>query len=148
VALAISNVRRLAGLEHQAHHDALTGLPNRAGLHRRIAELVADNRPGDHVGVLLLDLSRFREINEALGHNAADRLLVQIGARLQDHAEREGGAAFRLGGDEFVVVQPGLGNADAAEAGALRVLISLKAPFEVAGMALEVSASLGIAVHP
>ena len=147
VALAISNVRRLAGLEHQAFHDSLTGLPNRASLHRRVAGLLACGRTVEHIGIILLDLSRFREFNEALGHRAADRLLVEIGVRLRDHVEGEGAELFRLGGDEFVVLAPGL-DADAAEAVAHRVLADLRRPFDAAGLALEVSASLGVAAYP
>lgn len=148
VALAISNVRHVAGLEHQAYHDALTGLPNRASLHRRFPALLAREGDDAGIGVLLLDLNRFREVNEALGHHVADRLLAQIAARLEACGSDHGAEVFHLGGDEFAVLLPGLDGHRAAEAEAHELLDALRQPFEVAGMALEVGASLGIALHP
>jgi len=148
VALAISNARRLAGLEHQAYHDALTGLPNRSSLHRRFPALLAREGEGTVVGVLLLNLNRFREFNEALGHNAADRLLVQIASRLVASGSDHGAEVFRLGADEFAVLLPGLDGPLAAEAESLELLAALRQPFEMAGMALEVGGSVGVAVYP
>lgn len=149
VALAISNARQIARLEFQAFHDALTRLPNRAGLHRQFPHLAAGLSDGVFA-VTLLDLNRFREINDALGHHVADRLLVEIGERLQAWARGNHAELFRLGGDEFSLILRGLarGHSKAAEALAHGVLASLKEPFEVAGMAVEIGASIGVALFP
>ena len=149
VSLAIANARHMADLEHQAFHDPLTGLPNRAGLHREFLTLARGGAPPERrIGLVLLDLNRFREINEALGHHVGDQLLSQIAPRLAAAVADGPGAVFRLGGDEFAVLLAGLDGTSEAEPRAHRLLAALKAPFEVGGMALEVAASAGVAVWP
>jgi diguanylate cyclase (GGDEF)-like protein len=145
VSLAIANARHVADLEHQAFHDALTDLPNRAGLPRRFKTLLA--RGGGRVALVLLDLNRFRQINEALGHACGDQLLIQIAARLHGRVAGLRGELFRLGGDEFAVALPGAGGA-AAEAVAHDLLGALETPFSTAGMALAVGARAGVALCP
>src|SRR6185503_11251582 len=98
VALALASARHVDGLEYLAHHDSLTGLPNRMHLHREFAHVLA----GPHgtsagVALLLLDLDRFKEINDTLGHHVGDLLLQQIGPRLKPVLGAEPGVMCRLG---------------------------------------------------
>jgi diguanylate cyclase (GGDEF)-like protein len=134
-------------LRHQALHDSLTGLPNRALILDRIDHMLARARRS-HVPVaaLFLDLDDFKDINDTLGHTAGDQLLAGVGSRLAE-ALREGDTVGRLGGDEFVVLVEGSSLAAGAEAVAQRMLDALEAPFEIPGskMPLSVTASIGIA---
>lgn len=137
-----------ATMRHQAHHDALTGLPNRTHLleHARRLLGAADARRVC-VSVLLIDLDRFKEINDVLGHASGDVLLSRVGPRMAT-VVREGDILARLGGDEFAAV---LAHADEDAAGAVarRLLDRLAQTVEVDGVDLQVDASIGIAVsHP
>jgi len=134
-------------LEYQALHDALTGLPNRLLLATRLAEaLTSAHGAQQQVGVLILDLDHFKEVNETFGLQAGDRLLEQVGPRLQSEVGAQGLVA-RLSGDEFAVL---LTNADptAASTKAARLLEALERPFEVEGQHLELAASIGVAIFP
>jgi diguanylate cyclase (GGDEF)-like protein/PAS domain S-box-containing protein len=134
-------------LEYQALHDSLTGLPNRLLLADRVAEALTSAR-GAHqqVGVLILDLDHFKEVNETFGLQAGDRLLEQVGPRLQSELGAQDLVA-RLSGDEFAVL---LTNADpmAASIKAACLLKALERPFEVEGQHLELAASIGVAIFP
>ena len=149
VALAVSNARHLASLEHQAYHDALTRLPNRASLHRDFTALLA--RHGDSptcAGLVLLDLNRFREINDALGHDVGDLLLAEISTRLDGSLEEARASFYRLGGDEFAALLPDLTGPGDAEQLAQQLLAELARPLDAAGAALEVGAAAGVAIYP
>ncbi len=148
VSLALTNARQLEGLEYQAFHDPLTRLPNRACLHRDFPALVARDGTTAAAGLVLLDLDRFREINDALGHSVGDGLLVQVGLRLLGEGERNGATVYRLGGDEFAVLLAGRGRTEGTEAEARRLLEVLARPLDVAGLSLEVRASAGVATYP
>ena len=134
-----------ARMRHQAHHDALTGLPNRIELleHARAALATAD-RHHSSVAVLLIDLDRFKEINDALGHASGDQLLSRIGPMMATLVRGEDILA-RLGGDEFAAV---LAGADAATAARVseRILELLNETIEIDGVSLQVDGSIGIAV--
>jgi diguanylate cyclase (GGDEF)-like protein len=131
-----------------ASHDQLTGLPNRKLLHERVGQaLHMSQRSGRHVGVLLFDLNRFKEVNDTLGHHGGDLLLEQIGPRLQ-RVLREGDFIGRLGGDEFVVLLPALDDPLEAAATAKRLTAALAEPFLLEGVSLDVDASIGIAISP
>ncbi|HEY0126324.1 MAG TPA: EAL domain-containing protein [Blastococcus sp.] len=137
---------------HQATHDALTGLPNWELLRDRLAHgLAAASRSDGEVALLLIDLDRFKEINDTLGHSYGDKLLCQVGPRLQS-VLREGDTVARLGGDEFAVLLPLVGGVSEAEQVAARLREALHRPFEVEGhadvLALDVEASVGIAISP
>jgi diguanylate cyclase (GGDEF)-like protein len=131
--------------EYLARHDALTALPNRVLLReeaqRRIMRL-----NGDAMALILMDLNEFKEVNDTLGHFAGDQLLRQVGERLARFTT-EGTLVARLGGDEFAILRS---HADAvtAEQLAMRVGESLRRPFLVSGMTLEIDASMGIAMAP
>ena len=127
---------------HQALHDQLTDLPNRA----HFRDLVADAAAADtRCAVLLLDLDRFKEINDALGHQVGDELLCHLGARLVDAAP-EGAVVARLGGDEFGVLVPEVSGEDQAHATAVELSRALADPLEIDGMSVVVSCSIGVSV--
>ncbi|MGB9376191.1 MAG: bifunctional diguanylate cyclase/phosphodiesterase [Mycobacteriales bacterium] len=144
------NGRLLERLRYDAHHDDLTGLGNRTLFLLRLHELLAANRAGEHevaAAVLLLDLDRFKEVNDTLGHHIGDLLLVQVGKRFQD-VMPAGSLLARLGGDEFVVLLKECSSGDEALGIAARFAASLTTPFDVAGTSLEIGASVGVALVP
>jgi diguanylate cyclase (GGDEF)-like protein len=134
-------------LRHRSTHDALTNLPNRhLLLERSRIALECAKRDGQTAAMLLLDLDRFKEINDALGHHSGDLLLEQVARRLNSTRDRTDTLA-RLGGDEFVVLLP---HADASTARrkASRLVRCLTEPFQIEGLRLVVEASAGIAIFP
>ena len=140
--------RQAIAKEHQALHDALTGLPNRVLFRHRIEQVLnAGTRSGRTLAVMLIDLDHFKEINDTLGHHAGDRLLQEVAERL--HASiGEFDTVARLGGDEFGVLLPDLADPEEASAVAQRLLSQLREPFSIDGLTLEVDASIGIACAP
>jgi diguanylate cyclase (GGDEF)-like protein/PAS domain S-box-containing protein len=139
--------RAQKALEHQTRHDGLTGLPNRLMLAERLAETLSAARSAQQqVGVLVLDLDHFKEVNETFGLQAGDRLLEQVGPRLQSEIRAQDIVA-RLGGDEFAVLLPDT-DGTAATTLAARLLDALQRPFEVQGQQLDVAASIGVAIFP
>jgi diguanylate cyclase (GGDEF)-like protein len=134
--------------EHQAMHDELTGLPNRKLLLRRTDEALAEGaRSSRVVGFLLLDLDRFKEVNDTLGHPAGDQLLRVVAHRLT-HSVRPGDLVARLGGDEFAVLLPVIRSAGTAREVAARLRAALAEPLWLDGMTLHIEASVGIATCP
>jgi diguanylate cyclase (GGDEF)-like protein/PAS domain S-box-containing protein len=132
-------------LVSQALRDPLTGLPNRKQLRAQLDdELAAAARNNQPLSVLFIDLDRFKDVNDALGHHWGDALLCEVASRLKVKM-RDGDLVARLGGDEFAVLLPGHGVAEAT-AVAERIVEALVAPYRVAGQTLVVGASLGIAV--
>ncbi len=134
-------------LVHQALHDALTGLPNRTLFHDRVAQgLRRSRRTGMSCAVLLMDLDRFKEVNDTLGHEAGDALLHQLGDRLRSCTRAEDTVA-RIGGDEFGFLFTDVDEPQTKELVA-RIQLELRNPFTVQGLSLHVEASVGIAVFP
>ncbi len=134
--------------EHQAHHDELTGLSNRKLLIRQTNEALADAaRSGTRAGFLLLDLDRFKEVNDTLGHPVGDRLLRIVAHRLT-HSVRPGDLVARLGGDEFAVLLPSVREVGAAREVATRLRAALSEPIRLEGMSFDIEASVGIALYP
>ncbi len=131
-------------LVHQAQHDGLTGLPNRIALIARLSELAAQASSARPAAVLMIDLDRFKLINDSLGHSIGDELLAQVGARLSS-VMRPSDMLARLGGDEFAVVIQTSG-LDGAQLVAQRLTSQLEDPFLVGGAQLSVQASIGIAI--
>jgi diguanylate cyclase (GGDEF)-like protein len=132
-------------MRRAALRDDLTGLGNRSLMALRLTEALTQRQPGEEVALVLLDLDRFKEINDTLGHHYGDRLLQLVGPRLTPVLRPEDVVA-RLGGDEFAVLLPGLAGAAEAYEVAHRLHASLLDTFEVDGVALTVEASMGIAV--
>ncbi len=133
--------------EYQAGHDTLTGLPNRKNLRLSLEEalLVAD-REGQSLGLLLIDMDHFKEVNDTLGHQVGDDLLIQFADRLTASV-RGGDQAARLGGDEFAVIVPGADEATAVSVGE-RIQAALGAPMDLDGLRLDIAASIGLAMYP
>jgi diguanylate cyclase (GGDEF)-like protein len=139
----------LARLKHQARHDPLTGLPNRKWfaevLNRRIGEAAATQ---SRLGLLLMDLDQFKEINDVLGHHAGDKLLKQIGPRLKPVIMDTDGGIARLGGDEFAVILTKLEDDAAAVAIATTIVEAIRRPFRVGALQLSIDVSVGVALFP
>jgi diguanylate cyclase (GGDEF)-like protein len=133
--------------EHQANHDALTGLPNRKYLLEALDRALGEAVGGRRVGLFLLDLDRFKEVNDTLGHQMGDRLLEHVADRIRG-ALRPEDLVARLGGDEFAVLLPSVPDAFAATDVALRIQAALAEPFRFEGVLLELEASVGIALYP
>ncbi|TMC82436.1 MAG: PAS domain S-box protein [Chloroflexi bacterium] len=135
-------------LEYQALHDALTGLPNRSLFGDRLRQaLLAARRNQKMFGVLLLDLDRFKDINDALGHDRGDSLLQEVTARLRG-VLRATDTIARLGGDEFAVLTTDAKHPEDVVASARKILASLEGPFAIADQMVETGASIGIAMYP
>jgi diguanylate cyclase (GGDEF)-like protein len=131
--------------EHQALHDALTGLPNRVGFRNRVVQALAEDR-GTPFAVLLLDVDRFKEVNDTLGHHIGDRLLCSLGDRLHG-ALREVDMVARLGGDEFAVFAWVGGETDASHVARI-IASSLQEPIELDDISVQTRASIGVALFP
>ena len=127
-----------------AHHDSLTGLPNRFHFEQRLAEALAAARVGHGAALLYLDLDRFKTINDTLGHPAGDELIRQVAARLRAVA-RSTDTVARLGGDEFAIVMAGIPFLSDAEILSRRILDEMSRPFDLFDNRVHVNVSIGIA---
>ena len=135
-------------LEHQALHDALTELPNRTLLHDRLHQAIrVAQREGRRLALLMMDLDRFKEVNDTFGHHSGDVLLREVAARLRREL-RGSDTIARLGGDEFAVVLSQADGGEGAVTTARKLLRALEHAFTVEGEAVHIGASLGIAVYP
>ncbi|HEV2927745.1 MAG TPA: GGDEF domain-containing protein, partial [Propionibacteriaceae bacterium] len=138
--------RQAADNAHQALHDAVTGLPNRILLRDRANQAIRQaDRELVPAALLLLDLERFKDVNDTLGHHYGDQLLVEVGQRLQA-ALRGVDTVARLGGDEFAVLLPRIGTVEGAMAVARKLQAALAQPFLLEGLTLDVEASIGLAL--
>ncbi|HET6874633.1 MAG TPA: GGDEF domain-containing protein, partial [Acidimicrobiales bacterium] len=152
LALPMLTLERSAAIsvdrDHQALHDSLTGLPNRTLFRDRATQAVPRaRRSGTNVAVMIIDLDRFKEVNDTLGHHMGDLLLKEVGPRLSG-CLADGATVARLGGDEFGVVLSQVASAAEAEVAARQLLAALEQPFLVKGVRLDVSGSIGIALAP
>jgi diguanylate cyclase (GGDEF)-like protein len=147
-AVSLANGRMVDRLRYESTHDVLTGLPNRTFFGRVVDDLVGGRANSEGSGaVFLLDLNRFKDVNDALGHTMGDQLLRQVGRRLSG-ALGNGATVARLGGDEFGIVIPEVRDSDEANAAAQRILAALRAPISVKDFSFEVEASAGIVLAP
>jgi PAS domain S-box-containing protein len=129
LSMAIANARRLEQLRHQACHDSLTGLPNRIALHEEFARLTLGG--GARPSMMLLDLDRFKDVNDTLGHHIGDQLLCALSQRLSETVGFAEALTCRLGGDEFAVLLHDAGSAEQALARASAIREALVRPFDV-----------------
>jgi diguanylate cyclase (GGDEF)-like protein len=141
--------RRVAAarIAHMAHHDALTGLPNRVWFRDKLSDAVARSRRGEACAVLYLDLDRFKAVNDTLGHPIGDLLLKDVTRRLTAQI-RETDMLARLGGDEFAIVQSSVNQPEDAMALATRLIEALDVPYDLDGQMVLVGTSIGIALVP
>jgi diguanylate cyclase (GGDEF)-like protein len=147
LSLAVMNAGQVKELEYSALHDSLTGLPNRLAWHQWFETRSGAADATARVGLLLLDLDRFKEVNDTLGHHVGDRLLCEVAHRLQAAVAGYSALLCRLGGDEFAIALADVGEEEAKAAGQ-ELLASLRRPFLVEEMPLEIGASMGIALYP
>lgn len=141
----LENERRIT---HQAYHDALTGLPNRANFGERIDEAVKlSRRSGRAIGLMFIDLDRFKWVNDSLGHDAGDQLLRIIAQRLSA-CLRESDMLFRMGGDEFTVILNSLAHNEDAAYVARKIIAATAEPVQLFEHTVIVSASIGISIFP
>ena len=139
--------QQMVRMRHVAHHDPLTGLPNRTLLLDRLDRALAQAmRNGGQVALLMMDLDAFKVVNDRFGHGAGDRLLQEVAQRLRATI-RDADTICRYGGDEFVVLLPDTGRRGAADV-ACKIHERLAAPFLVEGSPITVGACIGIAVCP
>ncbi|MET0064912.1 MAG: EAL domain-containing protein [Candidatus Thiodiazotropha sp.] len=139
---------RESHLDHLVHHDALTQLPNRILFRDRLEHALAIAMRGDVlVGLMFIDLDRFKQVNDSLGHLVGDELLKIIAARLTSMM-RSSDTVARLSGDEFAILIEGISSREALEPLAGKILNAISEPMEIAGNELRISASIGIAVAP
>ncbi len=138
----------LAALEHQALHDVLTDLPNRVLLLDRLEQaILASQRQGYSLALVIMDLDRFKEVNDTFGHHIGDQLLMQVGPRLRSQI-RVADTIARLGGDEFAILLPMISDIESAITTGRKLVRALEEPFLVDEHAFEVGASVGIAIAP
>jgi len=147
MSLSLANAQHMVELEFLAHHDSLTGLCNRTLLHKEFEETLV-NHDCDGAALLLIDLDRFKEINDTLGHHIGDQLLQKVGPRINEISLRHETLICRLGGDEFTVLIYDVLDQDEIMQYAESVLNNIRRPFTIDSMVLEVDASIGIALYP
>jgi diguanylate cyclase len=155
LGLRIEDVQREAersemerdALHSMAHTDPLTGLPNRRGLSLALAAALVQVRPDHGLAVFVLDLDGFKPINDRLGHDAGDTLLVQVAHRLRQLL-RGGDVVARVGGDEFVVIGAGMRRDADAQGLGQKLLDAFRQPFDVAGQRCSVGLTVGYALAP
>jgi diguanylate cyclase (GGDEF)-like protein len=146
-AIALEHHQLYDELVRQARHDTLTGLPNRSHLESQLKELLSQTDSAPSAAILWLDLDRFKEINDSLGHRIGDLLLQQVAKRLQASVPAENILA-RMGADEFAILAPSFSAAEQVESLAAAVLEAFHEPFRIEGYELYLSASLGWALYP
>lgn len=135
-------------ITHLAHHDGLTGLPNRTLFYDRLNQAIARaRRDKESVAVLFLDLDGFKKINDTLGHDIGDALLIETAKRLKA-CVRESDTVARMGGDEFTAILCNVGTGDGKEIVAQKILDTIRAPFVLHEQNCNVGVSIGIAVYP
>jgi diguanylate cyclase (GGDEF)-like protein len=135
-------------IEYLAYHDGLTGLPNRSMFSKALSQSISEaHRYNRRLAVAFLDLDRFKQINDTLGHEAGDQLLKEVATRLKDSV-RQSDTVARLGGDEFVVLLPQLEDEKYAAIVAQKILAAAAKPFTLMGQEFRVTASIGISTYP
>lgn len=136
-------------MEYRANHDELTGLPNRSKLHDMTTKAIITAKNHQQLlALMLIDLDRFKEVNDTLGHATGDKLLQQIGMRLNKVAREFGAKLYRLGGDEFAVLHPNPIDEDGILSLTRRIHGGLRNPMQVENISLELGGSIGVSIYP
>lgn len=141
--LSVSEAR----MKYLAHHDPLTGLPNRSFCNERLDRALWGRRPGEMVAILYLDIDRFKQVNDTLGHPAGDLLIMEFGNRLRGLAGSNDTVA-RIGGDEFIFILPRMAHMQQIEDICVRVIRSVRQPFNIHKHQVFASVSIGVALAP
>jgi diguanylate cyclase (GGDEF)-like protein/PAS domain S-box-containing protein len=136
-----------ARIAHMAHHDALTGLPNRVRFQERLTQALNDVVRGASLAVICLDLDHFKSVNDTLGHSFGDELLKQVAARLRTCVQDDEAVA-RLGGDEFAIIQTPIRHPTETALLVQRISAAIKQPFEIGGHQIDIDVSMGISLAP
>jgi len=148
IATAIERQKMQARLQHMAQYDQLTALPNRGFLYDRLkVALATARRERGRLSVLYLDLDKFKQVNDTLGHDVGDLLLQEVARRLKQ-CMRESDTVARIGGDEFIVLLPGISLPEHATLVAEKIRNALQRPFNINGHDLNIRSSIGIALYP
>lgn len=134
-------------LQDVAHHDVLTKLPNRLSLNNLLENAIASRSGSDLLAICFLDLDGFKGVNDRMGHQSGDNLLIAASGRMKK-AIREHDSVIRLGGDEFVLILGGIQNEKQLELLLVRILEMLAAPFMIDGQSVSISASCGVTIYP
>ena len=137
-------------IQRMAHHDSLTGLPNRLLFNDRLGQAISvAKRDSGQFALLYLDLDKFKPVNDALGHTAGDQLLQGVAARIRRQV-RESDTVARVGGDEFIVILSDLANREHAETVANKIIAALSTPFQLESQkqCVDIGTSIGIAIYP
>ena len=137
-----------AALDHLAHYDVLTGLPNRSLLKDRLVQAIAlAHRQGKQLALMFMDLDQFKHVNDSLGHAAGDQLLQSVAQRLVG-CVRQSDTVSRQGGDEFVLMLPNIEQAEDVALSAQKMLAAIALPHSIEGCDLHISVSIGISIYP
>lgn len=137
-----------AQMQRLAHYDVLTGLGNRLLMRDRLMQaVVSAKQTASHVAVLFIDLDRFKQVNDQLGHSAGDALLIAVSGRMRN-VTRADDTVFRQGGDEFVIVLPNIEHLNKIPFIAKRLVSEVSKPYMLSGNMVEVGASIGISIYP
>ncbi|MEM1403683.1 MAG: EAL domain-containing protein [Pseudomonadota bacterium] len=140
--------RQRRSLQRLAHHDPLTGLPNRLHLTKTLDRIIDDGENGEtHLALLFIDLDHFKDINDSLGHSVGDQVLRAVAERL-GQCVRQGDIIARLGGDEFTVLLPGLRDPNAAAEVSRKIITAFQAPLRLEGRELTLTPSIGVSHYP
>lgn len=146
-SLALAQHALLRKINHQAHHDALTGLPNRILLDQRLREALASIEDNKHIAVIFIDLDGFKHVNDTLGHHVGDELLIYVSRRLLNNI-RTGDTLARLGGDEFAIILNALDDSSDALKVSEVLLAQLQPGFKIDDQMIHIGASIGLSLSP
>ena len=148
VATVVDRKRAEERLRFLAHHDGLTGLTNRALFYDRLeTALRSANRHENRIALLFLDLDAFKEINDTRGHEAGDRILVEVARRLEE-GTRDTDTVARMGGDEFTVLLTNIGDRNDVETAVRKLRELLTLPVDLGGESIRIACSIGVAMYP
>jgi len=146
-AVSLENMQMVDQLRHNAAHDPLTGLPNRESFHAHVDRILEQNS-AHQLAVLLIDLDRFKDVNDTLGHAAGDQILVGVALRLQQAIGHQGAYIARLGADDFAVMLPNTDDLSVVAQATEDIISAIEQPFTLGDTVVDVGATVGMATYP